>query len=187
MRQTNGLKFAVLAVIAYNPDGVHGYLLKEQCERILGKFWQLNRSEIYRMLDQLADERWIESVDGESGSPRKPYRITDEGQQNLGAFLLAPPTDVPRPLRQELAVKLLFASAEHVPELMRVIKCQRETCMGQLHSLAVQRRKRPKIEVDPFFLSLLIDGFERIVRAEVSWLDEICSKLTERFGAVATA
>jgi hypothetical protein len=85
-------------------------------------------------------------------------------------------------MRQELDVKLSFATAEHVDELTRNIKRQRDACMGQLHALAVQRRKPPKIQVDPFFLRLLINRYELHVRAEIHWLDDTLMALTERFG-----
>ena len=183
MRQTNGLKFAVLALVAYNPDGVHGYALKRQCDRVLGHFWQLNFPEIYRVLDQLAAEQWIEAAREEPGSSRKVFRITQQGRDGLDTFLVDPPPDLPRPLRQELAVKLLFAHAERLPQLFASIKSQRETYMEQLHLLAVQRRKLQRLPVDPFVVNLLIDGAEGTVRAELAWLEHVSMKLTERFGA----
>lgn len=184
MRTGSGLRYAVLGVISRNPDGVHGYALKRQCERLLGSFWQVNFGEVYRVLDRLAGEGLIEQVTAETEGPRKVYRITHRGQRNLDEFILAPPTDAPRPLRQELAVKLLFAAPERVLELLQLIDVQREAYMRQLSLLGVQRRRLRRAPVDAFVTNLLIDGAELSVRAELAWLDEVTQKLRERFGTV---
>ena len=183
MRQSQSLRFAVLGVVAFHPTGVHGYVLKRQCDRILGHFWQLNFPEVYRVLNWLAAEGWIEAVGTEPVASRKRYCITAEGRENLSSFLLEPALDVPRPFRQELAVKLLFAVEERTPELLRVINRQRDTYVDQLHLLATQRRRLQRLPVDPFLANLLIDGVEVVVRAEIAWLENVCQKLTERFGA----
>jgi DNA-binding PadR family transcriptional regulator len=181
MRHGSGIRYALLGVVSRNPAGVHGYALKRQCERALGSFWQLNFGEIYRVLDRLASEGLIEQVAAEAESSRKLYRITAAGQRSLDDFILAPPTDAPRPLRQELAVKLLFASPDRLPELLRLVDHQREAYMQELFRLGVQRRRLARAPVDAFVTNLLIDGAELAVRAELAWLDEVARKLTERF------
>ncbi len=185
MRHAHGIQYALLGVVSRNPEGVHGYALKRQCERFLGSFWQLNFGEIYRVLDKLADEGQIEQMAGESS--RKVYRITERGRQNLDDFILTPPTDAPRPLRQELAVKLLFASAEQMTDVLQMINHQREAYMTQLHQLGAQRRKIRCLPMDSFVTGLLIDGAELQVRAELTWLDDVTTKLQERFGAESSA
>ncbi len=187
MRKARSAHFALLGVVSRHPNGVHGYALKRQCERILGHFWQLNFGEIYRVLDRLAEEGLIEAVLAGPVSSRKVFRITDKGQQSLDAFILEAPTDAPRPLRQELAVKLLFAAPERLSELVRLIDKQRDTYMRQLHLLATQRRKLRGLPVDSFVTNLLIDGAELNVRAELGWLEDVSSKLKERFATVAVA
>jgi len=181
MRHARGIHYALLGVVAQNPDGVHGYALKRQCDRILGHFWQLNFGEVYRILDRLSENGLVEEVLADSVSSRKVFRITDRGRQSLDTFILEPPTDAPRPMRQELAVKLLFAGPERMPELVRLIDAQRDTYMKQLHLLSVQRRKITKLPVDTFVTGLLIDGAELSVRAELAWLEDVAAKLKERF------
>jgi DNA-binding PadR family transcriptional regulator len=183
MRNGRGIHYALLGVVSQNPDGVHGYALKRQCERVLGHFWQLNFGEIYRVLDRLADDGLIEQVLADAASTRKVYRITDKGRRSLDNFILSPPTDAPRPLRTELAVKLLFAGPERLPEVHRLIDHQRNAYMRQLHLLSSQRRKLERAPVDAFVTNLLVDGAELAVRAELTWLDEVTQKLGERFAA----
>src|SRR5262249_48264089 len=113
-------------------------------------------------------------------SSRKLYRITDKGQRSLDDFITVPPSDAPRPLRQELAVKLLFAGPDRLHDVLRLIDHQRETYMRELTLLGVQRRRLARRGVDAFVTQLLIDGAELNVRAELAWLDEVTAKLTER-------
>lgn len=183
MRYAGGLRYAVLGVVSRNTNGVHGYELKKQFERLLGSFWQVNLGEVYRVLDRLADEGFIEQALSQLGSSRKLYRITEKGRQSLDDFLLAPPTDAPRPLRTELAVKLQFASPGRLPELLKLIDHQREVYMQQLSLLQIQRRKLARLAADAFVTILLIDGAELSVRAELAWLDEVAHKLKERFAS----
>lgn len=187
MRHARGIHYALLGVVSQNPQGVHGYALKRQCDRILGHFWQLTFGEVYRTLDRLAEDGLVEEVIAAAVSSRKIFRVTAKGRRSLDTFILEPPTDAPRPLRQELAVKLLFACPERLPELMRVIEAQRDTYIRQLHLLSVQRCKTTKLPVDSFVTALLIDGAELNVRAELAWLADVAAKLRERFtsGSVA--
>ena len=187
MRHAHGIQYALLGVVSRSPEGVHGYALKRQCERFLGNFWQLNFGEIYRVLDKLADDGQIEQVLAEKESARKVYRITERGRQTLDDFILTPPTDAPRPLRQELAVKLLFATEKQMPDVLRMIDHQRNAYMTQLHQLGGQRRRIRALPMDSFVTQLLIDGAELQVRAELSWLDDVTVKLKERFGEESTA
>ena len=181
MRNGRGIHYALLGVVSQNPDGVHGYALKRQCERVLGHFWQLNFGEIYRVLDRLADDGLIEQVLANAGAARKVYRITEKGRRSLDSFILSPPTDAPRPLRTELSVKLLFAGADRLPEVLWLIDHQRNAYMRQLTLLSSQRRKLERAPVDAFVTNLLVDGAELAVRAELIWLDEVTQKLRERF------
>lgn len=189
MRYEGGLRYAVLGVVSRNSKGVHGWALKTQFERNLGEFWQLNFGEVYRILDYLATERLIVRMVSEAGSGRKSrrksrrkvYRITEKGRRSLDDFILAPPTDAPRPLRQELAVKLLFAGPERLPDLLGLIAFQREAYMQQLGALEIQRRKLRRQPIDAFVTSLLVDGAELHVRAELTWLDAVAGRLKERF------
>jgi DNA-binding PadR family transcriptional regulator len=185
VRGPDGVKFAILGLIGCHPEGVHGYVLRQQCVRILGHLWQLTFQEVYRVLGHLAAEGWIEASGRDPVAGRKVYSITALGQQSLDAFLLQPTADGPGPRRQELAAKLLFARPEHLPDLLWVINAKRDMYVQQLGILAVQRRKLRRLPVDPFFVNLLIDGAEGSIVAEIDWLTHVSEKLAERFGAPA--
>lgn len=187
MRQTHSVRFAILGLVSRSTKGVHGYALKRQCDRVLGNFWQLNFGEIYRVLDRLTDEDLIEQIataDLRSRADtrsRKVYRITDKGRRSLDAFILEPATDAPRPLRHELAIKLLFAGPEQFPELFDVIRHQRELYARQLQEVGRQRRRLDRLPFDTFVTRMLIEGAELSVRAELSWLETVAANLRTRY------
>ncbi len=185
MAQRLAVHYALLGMVSRNPAGVHGYALKRQCDRLLGNFWQLNFGEIYRIVDRLCAEGLIEHVLETPASKRKLYRITDQGQTSLDAFVLMPPTDAPRPLRQELAVKILFASAARLPDILQLIQHQRDAYLRQVHDLGVQRRKLARLPLDAFVTQLLIDGAEFSARAELAWLEQVARQLQQRFATPA--
>jgi DNA-binding PadR family transcriptional regulator len=181
MRQPHGLRYALLGVVSHSPSGIHGYALRRKCEAVLGGFWQVNFGEVYRILDRLVGENLIEQVASERTSARKLFRITDKGRQSLDTFILEPPSDTPRPLRHDLAVKLLFADADHLPHLLELIRYQREAYLRALQRVDVQRRRVQRLRGDTFVTGLLIDGAELSVRAEITWLDEVAQKLRARY------
>jgi DNA-binding PadR family transcriptional regulator len=187
MRHSHGVQHAVLGVVSRNPGGIHGYAVRRQGERLLGHFWRLNFGEVYRILDRLAADGLIEQVAEDTESARKLYRITSRGQRSLDDFVLSPQTDAPRPLRQELAVKLLFASPESLPQLLKLVERQRDAYMQELHKLGSERRKMRRAPFDAFVTHLLIDGAELSARAELAWLDEVAKRLVERYGVAGTA
>src|SRR5262245_64661342 len=88
MRHSHGVQHAVLGVVSRNPEGIHGYAVRRQGERLLGHFWRLNFGEVYRILDRLATDGLIEQVTESSESARKLYRITSRGQRSLDDFVL---------------------------------------------------------------------------------------------------
>ncbi len=180
MRQPHGLRYALLGVVSRNPSGIHGYALRRKCERALGGFWQLNFGEVYRILDHLVDQNLIEKVETRNRT-RKLYRITEKGRASLDNFILEPPTDAPRPLRQELSIKLLFAAPEHLDHVLGLISHQRSAYLGHLHDLSVQRGKIARLNGDHLVTKLLIEGAELHARAELAWLDDVAQTLKERW------
>jgi hypothetical protein len=65
--------------------------------------------------------------------------------------------------------------------VLRLIDHQRDAYMKQLYLLGVQRRRLTRAAVDSFVTTLLIDGAELAVRAELAWLDDVTQKIRERF------
>src|SRR6185295_13084839 len=102
--------FAVLGLVSTREGGVHGYQLRNEVRALCDDFWQVNFGKIYSSLDTL--ERSGDICCAQEAQrkrpPRKVYRITEKGRRCLDDWLVQPPSSEPSPLRDELAIKLLF-------------------------------------------------------------------------------
>jgi len=112
------VKHAILGILKEAPR--HGYELKSIFDERIGNFWNLNYGQIYTTLDRLEKEDFVSGAEEEQDSrpDKKVYNISPKGIQELERWLQEPATK-PRPLRDELFIKLLFISREN-PELCKV-------------------------------------------------------------------
>ncbi len=182
MRSDN-IQYAVLGLIASKDEGVHGYRLKGECEALSDEFWQLNYGKLYRILDRLEQAGELDVIDEiQRGRPnRKVYRITEKGRKSLDDWLLQPVTDNARPLRDELALKLLFLGPEQIDPLHKLIKQQRAIYLTRLAKVTRRRRRLEKAGLDMQATDLVLDGAEMRVRADLSWLEHIERTLLRGF------
>jgi PadR family transcriptional regulator AphA len=175
----DNLRYAVLGLVGARDSGVHGYQLKGELEALCNEFWEVNFGRLYRALD-LLDQAGDLQVEAElqDGRPnRKVYRITEKGKQTLDDWLLQPVSERPRPLRDELVLKLLFLGRSNVEALTEQIRHQRSIYLGKLALIAQWKRRLLKSDMDGEVTSLVMDGMERRLRAEFAWLDDVTRKL----------
>ena len=86
------LEHAILGFLNYRQFS--GYDLKKIFDTSVSHFWPADQSQIYRTLAKLSEYGWasVERVEQEKKPDRKEYLITEEGQKELAAWLLAPQT-----------------------------------------------------------------------------------------------
>ena len=102
------LAHAILGILQMEP--MTGYDLKTQYfDDSIAHFWPADQAQIYRTLDKLADEGWVESrTEIQEDRPnRKIYTLTDSGRRELARWL-----GTPQPLpvyREPFLVQLFFA------------------------------------------------------------------------------
>ena len=176
----NNVKYALLGLISARPDGIHGYGLREEVQALSGRdFWEINFGSLYRILDLMAQSGEIELLGTpETGkTTRKLFRITSKGKQTLDDWLLLPVDDAPRPLRDELALKLLFITPDRLEVLGEQIRRQRSIYMGQLNRLIRNKRRLEKAGFDARITKLVMEGGESRLLADLEWLDVIERKL----------
>jgi DNA-binding PadR family transcriptional regulator len=146
------LEHAILGFLNYRP--MSGYDLKKMFDNSVRQFWPADQSQIYRTLARLTERGWVEMelVEQTDRPDRKVYHVTEEGCQELHAWLAGPvPLEEPRsaPMVQiffsgllsnaeilakfQLAVTMLRAQLEfyqHVPaqieEYARMVASPRE-------------------------------------------------------------
>ncbi len=178
----SNLQFAVLGLVASTENGVHGYKLKNDFEALCDDFWQINYGKLYRILDVLERAGDLDVEEQiQTGRPnRKVYRITAKGARDLDDWLLQPVSDTPKPLRDELSLKLLFLSPENVDRVYEVIKEQRSIYLTRLARIARRRRRLQKAGLNMTVSDLVMDGAEMRVKSDLAWLEHVERRLLLR-------
>lgn len=104
-RQTK-TPFALLGILSMG--SASGYDIKKIMEQTTDHFWREGDSSIYPILKQLLDQNLVscESINTESGKPKKIYTITADGQQELNEWLKIDPEELQ--IKNELLLKVFF-------------------------------------------------------------------------------
>lgn len=180
---TDAVQYAVLGLISSRDDGIHGYQLKTEFDSLFGDFWSLNYGQMYRTLDRLERAGMIEGAEiPQSGRPnRKVYRITANGKKSLDDWLLLPPSDQPRPLRDDLSVKLLFLTEARVEETIALVRSQRALYLKHLARLTKCRSRLEGRGPDQFVTDLLLLQADMRVRSDLAWLDVVEKEVRKRY------
>src|SRR2546423_3612694 len=106
------VRHALLALLSEGPK--YGLQLRLEFEARTGEVWPLNVGQVYTTLQRLERDGVVESDgEGEDG-PQKGFRITGDGEAELGGWLRTPP-DLSSPPRDELVIKILIAA--HLPNV----------------------------------------------------------------------
>src|SRR3984893_16138056 len=100
------VRHALLALLSEGPK--YGLQLRQEFEARTGEVWPLNVGQVYTTLQRLERDGLIESDDAGEDGPQKGFRITAEGEEELGEWLRTPP-DLSSPPRDELVIKVLVA------------------------------------------------------------------------------
>jgi DNA-binding PadR family transcriptional regulator len=177
------LQFAVLGLVARRPEGVHGYQLKKDLDSLCDDFWEINYGRLYRVLDLLdhAGQLVLEEYLQHGRPNRKVYRITESGKQTLDDWLLQPVVTDPRPLRDELSLKLLFIDTSDIDAMNKQIKQQRSIYLTRLARIVRRRKRLEKAGLGTKVISLIMDGAEMRVHADLAWLDHLERKILKTF------
>jgi len=181
--KNGSFNFAVLGLISTRERGVHGYQLRNEVRALGDEFWQVNFGKIYSALDILEREGDVECEQEVQTSrpPRKLYRITEKGRRSLDDWLIQPPSEDPTPLRDDLAIKLLFLRAEDIDQIRPLIRRQRSVYLHKLGELGRRRRQLERARVDARILPLVMDGAELRLKADLAWLEHLERKLLRMF------
>lgn len=169
----------------------YGYDLQQRIDARLG-FLGLSESAVYKILERLEAEGWIEEA-GERrlgatrrGAPRVMYRATPAGRECFKRWIAAPCERAV--LRDELQAKLNVAEPEDLPELLASAEAQSRQCLAELAAL-----QRPVLAavVEPEVpwrdaAMIMVDEFRlRSLQMLVDWLEAICELMEERLRRTA--
>jgi DNA-binding PadR family transcriptional regulator len=169
------MAYAVLGIAACKPDGIHGYALQNEVEAIAEEFWGINFGRVYRALDRLAAAGDLAAErEPQDGRPsRNVYRITEQGRQTLDDWLLQPLSSSPRPLREELSLKLLFLDTQNTEAFNRHIREQRGVYLDKLSRVRRRQRRLERVGINIRVVGMVMEGAEMRVQADLAWLDHL--------------
>ena len=143
--------------------------------------WDLNVGQVYSTLDRMLKDGLValEEADG-GGDDRKVYRITSAGIAELEDWLEHPPLK-PRPLRDEVYVRLALLIDRDIRAALDLIETQRRVYHVQLADLTRKKMKLPRgRQPDGLNLELLIDAAILHVEADLKWLETCEEKVRAR-------
>lgn len=174
------LREVILTVLARRP--MTGYDIARNFDHVLSNFWQASHQQIYRELAALnADGCVTFEVVPKAGKPdKKVYEITKRGREELKRWVEAP-TDPPR-RRNDLLVKLLAGLLVDKSSLHREVARVRGEVDAVMKRFRGMRREclQQPIEALPEYERALYLALRRgllVVRAELTWLDEVSKYL----------
>lgn len=165
------LNATAASLLGFLHDGpLTGYELAATAQRVIGDFWSLTQSQVYRELAWMAEAGLVTA--GERGTrDRRPYALADPGRAAFSEWVVRPPGA--ETIRHPLLLAISFG--RHVPpdRMAAFVRQHRETHAERLHVYETQAalvEGGADGERDPFRAATLAFGiaYERAVRA---WFD----------------
>ncbi len=168
-----GIREGLLVLLADQPK--YGYQLKTDFERATGAAWPLNVGQVYSTLQRLERDGYIAeaSTDDEG---RVSYELTEPGRRELTEWLTSPETR-PVPARDEVAMKVLLATASNRLDPVTVVNQQRAATTASLQDYT---RLRSRTDESELAWLLQLDRLILMHQAELRWLDSVEERLANR-------
>jgi DNA-binding PadR family transcriptional regulator len=166
------VRHALLALLCEGPK--YGLQLRQEFEDRTGEVWPLNVGQVYTTLQRLERDGMVSS-DGTGEGPQKGYRITEEGNRELVAWLQTPPADT-QPPRDELLIKVLVAVQVPGVAVHDVIQVHRRHLIELMQRYTVVKADAAE---DDVALALVVDAELFRIEGAVRWLDSAEVRLRE--------
>jgi DNA-binding PadR family transcriptional regulator len=166
------VRHAILALLSEGPK--YGLQLRQEFEARTGEVWPLNVGQVYTTLQRLERDGLVESDgDGDGDGPQKGFHITDEGAEELDAWLRTPP-DLSMPPRDELVIKVLVALRVPGVDVREVMQVHRRYLVELMQQWT--RLKENEAECDLNF-ALVVDAELYRLDSVIRWLDAADGRL----------
>lgn len=155
---------ALLALLSEQPK--YGLQLRQEFEARTGDVWPLNVGQVYTTLQRLERDGLVES-DGADDGPQKRYAITDEGRDELAAWLRTPSAEV-QPPRDDLLIKILVATQVPGVDVHDVVQVHRRSLVELMQRYTAMKAAAAEGDVA---LAIVVDAELFRLEAAVRWLD----------------
>ena len=153
-----------------------GWDLVQTAELVIGDFWSLTRSQVYRELAAMAARGLV--VEGERGTrAKRPYELTDDGRAAFAAWLQQEPG--PETIRFPLLLTVGFG--RHLPPelLADFLTRHREVHAARLASYEQLRAEAADADDPPDpYIGATVDFGVLYERAVLDWFDGLPPELT---------
>ena len=175
------VRHALLALLSEGPK--YGLQLRQEFEARTGEVWPLNVGQVYTTLQRLERDGLVESDEGGDDGAQKGFRITADGEEELGSWLRTPP-DLSSPPRDELVMKILVALRVPGVDVYDVIQVHRRYLVELMQQWT--RLKEYDGEHDLSF-ALVVDAELFRLDSVIRWLDAADGRLRRDAGGVVDA
>jgi DNA-binding PadR family transcriptional regulator len=180
-KELNSTAASLLGFLHYGPQT--GWDLVKMAEALIGDFWSLTRSQVYRELAAMAEHGLIEA--GPVGRrERRPYSLTDEGRAAFVAWVQREPG--PETIRFPLLLTVTFG--RHLPPERLEMFLQRHR-RQHADRLAEYERSHAQARMsddrDPYVFATLDFGLH-YERAVLAWFDRLPETLGRGWAASDT-
>ncbi len=159
-----------------------GYEIKREIQASLGNFWSESFGQIYPQLRSLSEAGLIKIMSDEqpAGKVKNTYAITDSGRAALRGWISNAPSN--RPPRDELLLKVFFASEGELQAVRDHCRKAREDAVARLHKyLAIEKRidsvKNHQDKAKYWRMTLKMGIAE--ARTFIAWCDETLREFAE--------
>ena len=170
----NATAGALLGLLRAGPRS--GYDLVAEADKVIGGFWTITRSQVYRELADLAERGLIER--GETGPrDRQPFAITRKGRTVFREWVNTAPE--PENLRIPLLLRLTFADEIEPDQLRQTLINHRAVHARRLEEYRGLDRDLAVGGVPPEQRVTLAYG-TAYETAVLGWFDELPEQLTRR-------
>lgn len=152
---------------------LHGYDLKQLCDRLLSPGKPIRQGQVYSTLDRLERDGNIAvvAVEQEKGPERRRYALTERGRSEVAAWLDTPEPAAPH-LQSGLYAKVIVALVAGFA-VDRLIDTQRAAHPARMRELTSARRSGSLPE------ALLADFALFHLEADLRWLDTTSARLAQ--------
>jgi DNA-binding PadR family transcriptional regulator len=166
------LNATAASLLGFLQDGaLTGWDLVTRAQVVIGNFWSLTQSQVYRELAAMADAGLVEA--GERGRrDRQPYALTEAGRDAFVRWIEVPPG--PETIRHPLLLTLAFGRhlrAGRLEEFLAQHRAAHESRLAQYEQRQTEARAAGA-KTDPFALATLEFGLG-YERAVLDWLGRL--------------
>lgn len=145
-----------------------GYELAGTAQQVIGDFWTVTRSQVYRELAALASRGLVE--EGERGArSRRPYRMTTAGRAAFAEWIAQPPGT--EQIRYPLLLTMSFGPWLGPERLLEFVAEHRRLHEDRLTGYLAAANERAD-ELGPYHLATLTFGVH-YERAVLAWMDDV--------------